>query len=108
VCVRPHCLCTRAVLPRQIFMSPAISYSAHEAYARPVKWDHPVFGRVRAQAVFEVFIRPTTYSIGHETVRATGPLDESGAYPNTALEWYTPATEHGAIILTALLIRFRG
>jgi hypothetical protein len=54
---------------------------------------------------FQARIRPSTYSIGQETVGVTAPIDDTGTVHNNRLEWYTTGEERGAILLTGLLVK---
>jgi hypothetical protein len=57
------------------------------------------------RVAFQLYIRPTTFGIGKETVRASGVIDSTGTYGNHEVEWYTSGTETGAIFLTGLLVQ---
>lgn len=57
------------------------------------------------QTVFQLRIRPTTYTVGHETINATTVIDTTETFSNNELEWYTTGEERGAIILTALVVK---
>jgi hypothetical protein len=65
---------------------------------------NPAIGRAfRVQVMYQVRVRPGSYGEGQETVGATRPIDTTGSYSNTNIEWYTE--ESSAVILTGLLVK---
>jgi hypothetical protein len=53
--------------------------------------------------MFQVRVRPGSYTEGPETVAARGPIDTTKSYGNDVIEWYTE--ELGAVVLTGLLVK---
>jgi hypothetical protein len=53
--------------------------------------------------MYQVRVRPGSYGEGQETVGARGPIDATGSYANTNIEWYTE--EDCAVVLTGLLVK---
>eukprot|EP01083_Nonionella_stella_P061227 159596_1 len=74
--------------PSNIFVSPSIKYASSDYYAKPFNVDS---GRgLRAKCVFQLRIRPGSYSIGQETIGATEKdIIVDTRFSNSELEWYT-------------------
>jgi hypothetical protein len=67
-------------------------------------WYHPeTKDRYSVQVMYQVRIRPGSYSEGQQTVRAAAAIDATGSYLNTGVEWYTE--EDCAVVLTGLLVK---
>lgn len=89
--------------PLQIFLSPSIRYVELPQYAQIKKWESSDTSSWTAQVAFQVRLKPDTYSIGQETVGATGQIDPN--FRNESIEYYTKGDEHGSHVLTGLLVK---
>jgi len=88
--------------PCQIFLSPSIRYCCLPHYAKPVLFTGPTGTGYTVRMALQVRLRPGTYSVGHQTVGATEPIDS--CISNDSIEYYTKGDEHGSHILTGLLV----
>jgi len=84
--------------PMQIFLSPSIRYCELPQYAK-----HSVHRGQQVQVAFQVLLKPGSYGIGQETVRATGTIDP--AFSNDEIELYTDGTEAASHLLVALMVK---
>jgi len=89
--------------PVQIFCSPSIRYCELPQYAKKVKHTGSDNTPKMAQVAFQLRLRPGTYAVGQETVKATTKIDPN--FENTEIEWYTDGTEHASHVLTGLLVK---
>ena len=92
--------------PDQIFFSPSIRYCALPQYANKVIHTCTDGEKLDVQVAFKVRLKPTTYAIGQETVRATEQgkqIDPN--FSNDEIEWYTKDDERGSIVLTGFLLK---
>jgi hypothetical protein len=68
------------------------------------RWVNPTTRKTfNLQVMYQVRVRPGSYGEGQETVGARGPIDATGSYANTNIEWYTE--EDCAVVLTGLLVK---
>ena len=86
--------------------SPSIRYCALPQYANKVIHTCTDGEKLDVQVAFKVRLKPTTYAIGQETVRATEQgkhIDPN--FSNDEIEWYTKDDERGSIVLTGFLLK---
>jgi len=88
--------------PCQIFLSPSLRYCCLPHYSKAEPFTAPSGLRYAVRMSLQVRLRPGTYSIGHQTVGVTNPIDPY--ISNDSIEYYTPGDEHGSHVLTRLLV----
>lgn len=89
--------------PNQIFCSPSIRYCELPHYAKTTDFTSSSGKAYQAKLAFQMRLRPGTYGVGQQTVRANKPIDKH--FSNNEIEWYTEGSEHGAHVLTGLLVK---
>ncbi|XP_070553380.1 neuralized-like protein 4 [Ptychodera flava] len=87
---------------KQIFLSPSIRYSGCDVYAPESDFlDESTKRSHRARVVFQVYINPTSYNVGPQTIGAQSEIDPK--FSNQEIEWFTK--ERGVVIIYGLLVK---
>ncbi|XP_077984752.1 neuralized-like protein 4 [Glandiceps talaboti] len=97
---------------KHIFLSPSIRYAGCNVYAYPVgllvsiiyppRFTDTVTNQsYQARVVFQVRIKPDSYSVGPETIGAASEIDPN--FSNQEIEWFTK--QRGSVIMSGLLVK---
>ncbi|XP_070554676.1 neuralized-like protein 4 [Ptychodera flava] len=89
---------------KQIFMSPSVRYSGMDVYAPACEFEDSCTKKIyEAKVVFQVYVNPSSYKVGPETIGEKSRIDPH--FSNKEIEWFTK--ERGSVIPYGLLIKLK-